>query len=130
VASPQKQAQLPPWGQQQIDDLWHTEVPILGRAMVLAGDTLFVAGPPQVVNEREAMDGWFTPAVRQKLVEQEAAFAGKHGATLLATSTEDGSIRARWPLAAPPVFDGMIAAYGRLLLAATEGKVICLAGLH
>jgi len=31
-------------------------------------------------------------------------------------------------LNAPPVFDGLIAAGGRLYLATTDGKMVCLAG--
>lgn len=123
----EKRARLPEWGQRQIAYHWQTNVPVLVRAMVLAGPTLLVAGPPQVVNEREAMSDWFTPARRQKLAEQEESLAGSDGAVLLAVSAEDGSIQARRPLDAPLVFDGMIAADGRLLMATTDGKVICLA---
>jgi len=125
VASPEKHSHVPEWGQQQIAYLWQTDVPMLVRAMVLAGNILFAAGPHQVVNEREAMTGWFTSPVRQKLAEQKELLAGSDGATLLVISAENGSIRARRLLDAPPLFDGMIAAEGRLLLATTDGKVVC-----
>ncbi|UCE46771.1 MAG: PQQ-like beta-propeller repeat protein, partial [Phycisphaerales bacterium] len=124
--SPKKNPRLPEWGQKQIAYLWQREIGVLARAMFLAGDNLFVAGPPRVVNEREAMSEWFTSPVLQKLTEQEQLLTGSNGAILFVVSAEDGSIRARQPLDAPPVFDGMIASEGRLLMATVDGKVVSL----
>ncbi|MBN1343327.1 MAG: PQQ-binding-like beta-propeller repeat protein [Phycisphaerae bacterium] len=90
---------------------WAEWVPVRVRAMVLAGKTLFVAGPPDVLEPDDPL----------------GAFQGRKGAVLRAVSSEDGSKLSEARLDCPPVFDGMIAADGRLYLS-TNGKVLCFAG--
>jgi hypothetical protein len=91
---------------------WHQRVPVRIRGMVLAGDRLFVAGPPDVVDPDDPM----------------AAFEGRRGAVLRTCSTADGSTVAEVKLDAPPVFDGLIAAAGQLFMATTDGQIVCLGG--
>ena len=101
------------WGfTRKAPPVWHAWVPVRIRAMVLAGSTLFVAGPPDVVDPEDPM----------------AAFDGRKGAVLWAVAAADGKKLAELRLASPPVFDGLIAAKGRLFLATTDGKVLCLGG--
>lgn len=100
--------------------------PILARAMVLAGRTLFLAGPPDVLDEEAALRNPDDPAIRRQLEAQAAALAGKLGGQLLAMSADDGRVLACYDLGYMPVFDGMAAAGGRLLLATSNGKVVCL----
>jgi hypothetical protein len=88
---------------------WQTLLPVRVRAMVLAGDRLFVAGPPDVVAEDDPL----------------AAFEGRAGAVLQVVSAADGATLASQQLAAPPVFDGLSAAGGRLYMATRDGKVLC-----
>ena len=45
-----------------------------------------------------------------------------------AVSAADGKKLAEQKLDSPPVFDGLIAAGGRLYLATTDGRVLCFAG--
>jgi hypothetical protein len=91
-------------------DKWSAYVPIRVRAMVLAGDTLCVAGPPDVVPEED-------PA---------AAFEGRKGAQLWTFRASDGEKLAEIAhLAAPPVYDGLIAAESRLFISTTDGRVLC-----
>ena len=90
--------------------VWHKWVPARIRAMVAAQDTLFVAGPPDVVDAEDAM----------------ASFEGRKGAVLRAFSTANGKTLAEHKLDAPPVFDGLIAASGRLFMCTTDGRVVCL----
>jgi len=90
--------------------VWHKWVPVRIRAMVATQDTLFVAGPPDVVDPNDPM----------------AAFEDRKGAVLRAFSTADGSALAEHKLDAPPVFDGLIAASGRLFMCTTDGCVVCL----
>jgi outer membrane protein assembly factor BamB len=98
------------WGfTRKAPPVWHDWVPIRIRGMVLAGDRLFVAGPPDVVDAGDPM----------------AAFEGRKGAVLRVVSAADGKTLAERKLDAPPVFDGLIAAQGRLLMCTTDGKVIC-----
>ncbi|MFP4058135.1 MAG: PQQ-binding-like beta-propeller repeat protein [Candidatus Brocadiia bacterium] len=102
--------------------------PLFARAMVLAADTLFVAGPPDFTDEDAIVRQLGDPKVQEKLAEQDAALRGQKGALLLAVSTADGAVRAERKLAAPPAWDAMAAANGRLYLATTDGRVLCLAG--
>lgn len=100
--------------------------PIQARAMVLAGRTLFLAGPPDMLDEEAALGNPDDPATRRQLEAQAAALAGKLGGQLLAMSADDGKVLASYDLGSMPVFDGMVAAGGRLLLATSHGKVVCL----
>jgi len=112
-----------------VDYKWLKEhPPLLARAMVLAGKTLFVAGPPDLVDEKRAWGRFLDPDIRRKLDEQVAALEGKRGALLWAVNAADGSNLAEYKLDSPPIFDGMIAAGGRLYLADEGGRVLCLAG--
>ena len=89
---------------------WFKWVPVRIRAMVLAGGRLFVAGPPDVVDSGDPM----------------AAFNGRKGALLRVHSATDGAVLAEHKLDAPPIFDGLIAANGRLYLSLEDGTVLCL----
>jgi hypothetical protein len=91
--------------------LWKLWLPVRIRAMVKAGDTLFATGVPDVLDEKDPY----------------AAFEGRKGATLVAVSASAGKKISEQPLGAPPVFDGLIAASGRLLVALEDGSLLCLA---
>ena len=101
--------------------------PLHARAMVLAGEMLFVAGPPDVLSEDDAFDQPFDPQIVAKIAEQDAAYEGKRGALLLGVvSTEQGRQSFKLDLAAPPVWDGMAAAEGSLFISSIDGSVTCL----
>jgi hypothetical protein len=107
---------------------WSRPIPLHVRAMVLAKDTLFVAGPPAVVNEPAAYADVTAPEAQAKLAGQAAALAGKKGALLWAVSAADGKRLGELKLDKPPAWDAMAAARGRLYLATVDGKVLCLSG--
>ena len=88
---------------------WQTMIPVRVRAMVLAGDYLIVAGPPDAIPSDDPL----------------AAFEGRAGGVLQVFSASDGKQVASTKLSAPPAFDGMSAAGGRLYMATHDGKVIC-----
>jgi outer membrane protein assembly factor BamB len=94
--------------------IWSMRVPIRATAMVLAGgpekEILFIAGPPDEIDPQDSL----------------AAFEGRKGARLWAISEEDGVKLAEYGLKSPPVFDGMIAAHGRLYISMDNGGVICM----
>ena len=92
--------------------VWHSWIPVRIRAMVLAGGHLFVAGPPDVVDPDDPM----------------AALEGRKGSELWVFSKADGRKLAEMKLDAPPVFDGMAAANGRLFLVSEDGSIICFDG--
>jgi hypothetical protein len=112
----------------QVRHRWTTDLPILPRALVLAGERLFLAGPPDLLDEPQAFARIDTPEVLATLRAQEAALEGRKGAILLAVSTEGGEVLSRRDLESPPVFDGMAAAGGKLYVATMDGRVLCLGG--
>ena len=85
-------------------------MPVLVRALTLAKNTLFLAGPPDVFSSDE-------PA---------AALEGKKGGLLCVLSAGDGNELAQYNIDSPPVFDGMAAANGRLYMAMMDGSVLCM----
>jgi len=90
--------------------LWAKWVPVRARAMVKTADTLFLAGVPDVL---QADDPY-------------AAFEGRKGARLVAISASEGKQLTSHNLDTPPVFDGMVAVKGKLLIALTDGSLVCL----
>ena len=111
------------------DVKWSRDAPaVMARAIALAGRTLFVAGPPDVLDEEAAVKRRFDADVQKRIAEQDAALAGRRGALLWAVAAADGKVLAERRLDAPPVFDGLAAARGRLFLATIDGHVICFGG--
>jgi outer membrane protein assembly factor BamB len=98
---------------------WSVQIPVRARAMVLTppapgrkAGRIFLAGPPDLIDPQDPL----------------AALEGRAGAVLWAVSTADGAKRAEYRLACPPVFDGLIAAGGRLYMSMIDGTVLCFAG--
>ncbi len=97
---------------------WRKEDPsLLAKAMVLTNKVLFVAGPPNLVNEEKVWDNPNDATLKEKLAAQSRAWRGQRGAVLRAVSRTDGEPLADYDLGAVPVFDGMICAGGRLYAA-------------
>jgi outer membrane protein assembly factor BamB len=90
-------------------EIWSRMISVRVRAMVLAGDKLFVGGPPDVVVEN---DPW-------------AAFEGRKGAKLCIFSADCGKELASYELKALPVYDGMIAANNRIYISLQDGSILC-----
>jgi len=93
--------------------------------MALAGETLLVAGPVDVVDEEEIFAKPFDKLVADKAAKQVAAIKGKGAAMLLSVSTENGKKISELKLDAAPVFDGLAAAEGKLFVVTLDGNVIC-----
>jgi outer membrane protein assembly factor BamB len=109
---------------------WNRDEPqLMARAMVLADKTLFVAGPRDVLDEEAAVARRFDDDVQKQLTAQDAALAGAAGALLWTVSAESGERIAELELDSTPVWDGMVAARGRLFLATTDGKMRCFRGI-
>ena len=106
---------------------WDTFVPIVTRAMTLAGRTLFVGGPPDTLDEEYAFERMAAkdPAIQHDLEEQDAALDGKRGAKLWAMNVDTGEQGSTLDLDSPPVWDGMVVARGRLYVATVDGRVKC-----
>jgi hypothetical protein len=119
---------LKSWAGSPLRYRWSKRIPLMVRAMVLADKTLFIAGPPDLVDEEEAFDYSAEPDILEKLKKQDAALDGQYGALLWAVSASDGGKLTEFNLDSQPVFDGMIAANGRLFIATKDGRITCLAG--
>ncbi len=107
---------------------WTLAAPgVLANAVALAGETLFLAGPPDVSDEEKAFgvnmaeDSEVTRALRA----QDEAWRGKQGARLWAVAAGDGRKLAEYKLDAIPVWDGMAAADGKLFMVLRSGTVVC-----
>jgi outer membrane protein assembly factor BamB len=102
--------------------------PFQVRAMVLAGNNLFVSGPPDIFDEEKEFFAVDDPQVRAKLAEQGALLKGKDGAVMWAVSAANGKKLAEYKLESLPVWDGMVAANGRLVMTTLKGEVLSFAG--
>lgn len=92
--------------------VWMRWLPVRIRGMVKAGDVLFVAGAPDVLDPKDPY----------------AAFEARRGARLVAVAAGDGKKLSQMQLDCPPVFDGMIAASNCLFASLENGSVVCLSG--
>jgi len=109
---------------------WHAEAPLHPQAMLLTDKTFWTAGAPrfqedaarQYLETAQTDRFELTPLLRDAL----DTFQGKKGGVLLASDKANGGEQARFDLPSPPVFDGMIAAAGRLYLALKDGRVLCM----
>lgn len=86
---------------------WDKPVPVQVRAMVLADNVLFVAGPPA--------DSSNWPGSGES-----------RSALLVALSASDGTQLAEYTLSCSPVFDGMAAAGGRLYISLENGHLVAM----
>ncbi len=105
---------------------WKQDVPIYVRAMILAGENLFIAGPPDIIDEettfQELTEG--DQEVERLLAAQDALLSGDSG-LLLSIDTLTGQIKNKIKLGTLPAWDGMAGANGQLFLSTLDGTVIC-----
>lgn len=104
---------------------WSRSVPILVRALAVAGDKLLLAGPDDLVDEPAAFRTFTDPATQKKLAAQDAAMAGKSGGALMVVSCSDGKTLSSKRLNTIPVWDGLAVANGNVYLAGMDGRVHC-----
>lgn len=92
--------------------VWQQYLPVRIVAMALTSDTLFAAGPPDVLKPKDPL----------------GALEGREGGVLLAIDATTGQRLWQTRIPAPPRFDGMSVAAGRLYLSAVDGTVTCFGG--
>lgn len=103
---------------------WSQRIPFNVTAMVVAGDQMFIAGPPDLTRTPEpAGDNALKLDAPQ---ESLAAWKGRKGALLWSVSPETGDALTRYKLDSAPIFDGMIAADGKLLISLQDGSLLCM----
>ncbi len=110
-----------------VEHQWTAKSPVFARAMAMAKDTIFISGPPDMIDEEYAFERMAQkdPAIYKDLAEQDAALDGKKGGSLLAVNTAKGEVSSDVKLDSPPVWDGLAIAQGRLYVASVDGKVTC-----
>lgn len=112
--------------------IWQADdVPLLVLGMVATKDLLFVAGPKDVSDEgqlsyRDARHGY--AEIQEHLARQDEVWEHGRQGVLSAISKADGRTVEQIALDGFPVFDGMIAAGGRLYIATQDGRILCLEG--
>lgn len=89
----------------QVKYLWSEAVPFYPRAMLLAGDTLFVAGPGEIFD--------FTSRINKGQI------------LLWAVSTKDGTRQAEYKLKAAPVYDSFAAYRDNLYFTTVDSRIVC-----
>ena len=92
---------------------WSRQVPLLVRAMALARETIFAAGPIMAPED---------PGTN------EPSFDSGSPAVMMAFRAADGQDLARVPLDCQPVFDGLALAYGKVFMATFDGRIVCFSG--
>lgn len=114
---PARSATRPPAEPYRAD--WSQRIPLLVQGMVLAGDTLFLAGPEDPLDH--------VPQEPSEVDALAEALEATAGGRLMALAPADGKTLAEHRLESPPVFDGLVATPGRLYLSTKAGQVVCLA---
>lgn len=122
-------AQLPTTKLTALKYHWlHNNPDVMAKAMVLANDRLFVAGPRDVVDE-ERMWGRSNEKEYKDLMTLQAEWlAGSHGGMMEVFSKEDGAKLGELKLPHLPAFDGLTAASGCLYMVTKDGVIVCYRG--
>jgi len=91
---------------------WSRSIPVMVHAMALSKDTLFVAGPPDVVPSDDPL----------------GAYQDRKGCVVKAFSRTDGNELAEYRLHSAPAFDGMAITDDSLYLSLKNGDIVCFRG--
>ncbi len=109
-----------------LDYNWILEEPeILAKAMVLANDRLFIAGPRDVADEKELWGRSNEKIYQEKMAAQAAWLKGKHGGVMQVFSKKDGRKLAEKKLAYLAAFDGLVATNNKLYMVTECGSLVC-----
>ena len=96
--------------QQGQKPVWEQRPGIRVTAMIRAAGMIFAAGSPDIVDPKDP----------------HAAWEGRKGGILAAFAAGDGKKLAQYKLPAPPVWDGMASAGGRLYISTSDGRIVCM----
>ncbi|MBT4817107.1 MAG: PQQ-binding-like beta-propeller repeat protein, partial [Lentisphaerae bacterium] len=117
---------------------WTTDPTVLVKGMTVAGPKLVVAGPPFELHPSSflvdpATDGIRLASAPDKaeaanavVAKAHAGLSGKEPPRLIVLAKDTGATQISIPLPSSPVFDGLIAACGRLYVCREDGVVTCL----
>ncbi|MCA9246803.1 MAG: PQQ-binding-like beta-propeller repeat protein [Planctomycetales bacterium] len=107
---------------------WTSDITVYARAMVASGDRLFIAGPPDIIDEAETFQGISQrdQQIEKLLERQDEVLNGAEGSMLLVVDAKSGETVGAVSLESLPVWDGMAAAQKKLFLSTADGKITCL----
>jgi hypothetical protein len=120
-----------------ISTKWSDDIPVLVKGMTVAGDKLIVAGPSFELHPSSFLVDPATNQIRLDAAPDDASaseaaiarahrgLTGKASARLLVLDKVAGAEKAGFALPCSPVFDGVIAAAGRLYVCREDGIVAC-----
>lgn len=109
-----------------LDYNWINEEPdVMAKAMVLANDHLFVAGPRDVADEKILWGKSNEEGFKAQMNEQNSWLEGKKGGIIQVFSKKDGMKINEMAIEKLPAFDGLVAAHGQLYLSTVDGSIVC-----
>ena len=88
---------------------WSKRIAVRARTMVLAGERLVLAGPPDEIDPADPL----------------GSFEGRRGGLLHVYDSTSGERLAEVKLHSPPVLHGAALAGGRLVLVLEDGSIVC-----
>lgn len=111
-------------GNSLIKPKWTQDIPIYVRAMILSGSKLYIAGPPDIIDEEKTFEKLTEsdPEVQKLLADQDAALNGD-GGRLLVVNIDTGMTEQSIELKTLPAWDGLAGANGNLFLTTLNGEV-------
>jgi outer membrane protein assembly factor BamB len=108
---------------------WVDDEPdVQAKAMVLANDNLFIAGPRDVADEKALWGRSNEEGFRATMKSQAQWLKGAHGGVMQVFNKKTGKKLKEYKLDSLPSFDGLIAADGKLYMITDKGEVICFKG--
>ena len=105
---------------------WTLDVPFYVRAMIKAGDKLFLCGPEDIIDEMDVIKRYPTEDIVEKLKRQDDILDGNEGSHFWVVRAGDGEVLKKIHLPDLPAWDGMAAANGRLYMTTVDGNIVCL----
>ena len=100
----------------------------MAKAMVLANDHLFIAGPRDVADEKALWGLSNEEGFKASMQQQADWLKGINGGILQVYSKKNGKMLAEMILDKLPAFDGLVAADGRLYMTTIDGSIVCYGG--
>jgi outer membrane protein assembly factor BamB len=107
---------------------WNTDLPLYARAMMLTKDKIFIAGPPDLIDEEDTFQRLTQrdPEVQKQLNRQDAALQGREGGIMAVIDKKTGKIETITQLESLPAWDGMATYGGKVFITTEDGKILCL----
>jgi len=107
--------------------LWRDMEPnILGKALIGAGKNLYLAGPPEIVDEVKLFGNFNAPESKRLMSEKVESLKGNKGGSLRVIDMKDGKKVNEYQLDSPPIHAGMAAVEGHIFMSLENGNLRCM----